>query len=372
MRPALATALLGLALILTAAAFDAEPLYVPGLAFVFISGGAALWVAAGARGVSVVRTVAARTVQEEDPVAVDLVVSSSTLALPSGVVDDPLLPQPAPLAAGKRRTVVRITVRFSRRGRKLLAPPRVVVRDPFGLATRVVGESSSSDEVLVLPRVLPIESPAAGGEGDAIGLRRGRPWVAAEIDLDGLRPHRPGAPASRIHWAAFARTGELLERRLRADSDTRPLVVLDPRGGGDGVADFEADLDAALRATASLCVHLAHTGGCALLLPGDRRPVVIEPGLHGWPRIHVRLALVDSLGAPAIGGLASRRGPVLYVAARRMHRPPRALAHAPGGGRVLVVPGTLAGRTAAFRVGGCTGYELTASPGRRARYGAVA
>ena len=34
--------------------------------------------------------------------------------------------------------------------------------------------------------------------------------------------------------------------------------------------------------------------------------------------------LVDGSMRPALGTLASRRGPVLYVAARRIHRPPRA------------------------------------------------
>jgi hypothetical protein len=51
---------------------------------------------------------------------------------------------------------------------------------------------------------------------------------------------------------------------------------------------------------------------------------------------------------------------VLYVAARRGARPPRALAAAPGGGRLLVVPGSLAGRSATFTVAGCSGYELSA------------
>ena len=53
MRPAAATALLGLVLTLTAATFDAEPLYVPGAAFVALAAGAVLWVVAGARGVLV-------------------------------------------------------------------------------------------------------------------------------------------------------------------------------------------------------------------------------------------------------------------------------------------------------------------------------
>ncbi|HWH94992.1 MAG TPA: hypothetical protein VNT03_14115, partial [Baekduia sp.] len=71
-----------------------------------------------------------------------------------------------------------------------------------------------------------------------------------------------------------------------------------------------------------------------------------------------------------LAGLATRRGPIVYVAARRLTRPPRALAHAPGGGRVLVVPDEIAGRRAAFAVAGCLGYEL--SEARRGAEVAVA
>jgi uncharacterized protein (DUF58 family) len=185
--------------------------------------------------------------------------------------------------------------------------------------------------------------------------------VAAEIELDGLRPAREGTSASRMYWPSLAKGGELLERRLRADSDTRPLVVLDPRA-----AATEEELDAAVRAAASLAVHLAHAGGCALLIPGDRRPVALDPGLVGWTHLHARLALVDGDAPPPVSGLAARRGPIIYVAARRLTRPPRALAHAPGGGRVLVVPAPIAGRRAAFTVAGCTGYELSEARRRAA------
>jgi hypothetical protein len=139
-------------------------------------------------------------------------------------------------------------------------------------------------------------------------------------------------------------------------------VLLDPRG-----AACDEDLDAAVRAAASLTVHLSRAGGCALLLPGDRRPVVIEPTLGGWPHAHARLALVDGSMRPSLGALAGRRGPVLYVAARSIHRPPRALANAPGGGRILVIPGALAGRRPSFSVAGCHGYELS---GARAAHAA--
>jgi uncharacterized protein (DUF58 family) len=155
-----------------------------------------------------------------------------------------------------------------------------------------------------------------------------------------------------------------MERRLRADGDTRPLVVVDPRAPA-----CEEDLDAAVRAAASLAVHLAREGGCALLIPGDRRPALLDQTLGGWSHLHARLALVDGRALPALSGVATRRGPILYIAARRLTRPPRALAHAPGGGRLLVVPGTIAGRRAEFSVAGCHGYELSDG---HARAGAAA
>ncbi len=360
MRPAAGTAALGLTLLLCAAAFDAEPLYVPAVAFLLLAGGAAGWVWIAARGLRISRRVPARTVVEDDGVLIEIAVRSGLILLPAGAVRDPLLKELAPLAAGRRETVVRINAHFARRGRKVLKAPSVLVSDPFGLAVReVVAEDEA--EVLVLPKILPVTSAAPAGDGDMLGLRRGRPWVAAEIDLDGVRPHRPGTAASRIVWPAYARTGELIERRMRADTDTRPLVVLDPRG-----AATEEDLDAAVRAAGSLAVHLARAGGCAVLLPGDRRPVGLEQTLAAWGRLHVRLALVDGDTTPALSALGSRRGPVLYVTASRSGRAPRALALAPGGGRLLVVPGTLKHRAPAFSVGGCTGYELSRSPVRTA------
>jgi uncharacterized protein (DUF58 family) len=363
MRPAAVTAILGLVLTLVAATFDAEPLYVPGVAMLLLAGFTTLWVHVGSRGVRVTRTVGARRTIEEQPVHVDLVVSSGRVPLPSGLIVDDLLPSPARMVSGRQRTEVRINARFARRGRKVLPPPHIIVSDPFGLATRVVYAADAA-EVLVLPRLEPVVTPPGSGDGSGLSARRGRPSIAAEVDLDGLRPYRPGAAASRIYWQGLARGGDLMERRLRADGDTRPLVVLDPRR-----PVREQDLDAAVRAAASLCVHLARAGGCALLLPGDRRPTMLEPTLTAWPHLHVRLALVDDRSGPNVAGLAARRGPLLYVAALAPARPPRALQHAIGGGRYLIVPGgdgigdrpgeRRSGRRAVFAVAGCTGYELT-------------
>ena len=358
---------LGVALLLVAALFDAEPVYVPAVVFLVLGVGCRAWVASGARGVKVGRSLLAPRVVEHDPLPVEIVLTSSRVALPSCVVEDPLIDAPIAVRGGRRTAAVRVEVRFDRRGRKRLDPPTAVVRDPLGLARRAI-PGERRDEVLVLPRIEPIRlAPDGGGRAGAIS-RKTRPGIApaAEVDIDGLRPHREGAPASRIHWQTFARTGELVERRLRPEGDTRPLVLLDARG-----ESLDA-LDAAVRAAASLCVHLAELGGCALLLPGEHRPTPLEQGLSGWPHLHARLAVVEPGGSPALTGLAQRRGAIFYVAARVLRRTPPVLAHAPSAGRVLVVPGVMSGRRASFEVAGCTGYDLAPVRPRRRKGSEVA
>jgi uncharacterized protein (DUF58 family) len=315
----------------------------------------------GSAGVTVERTVAAACVAEDQPVEVRVRVRAGLTPLLTGTVEEDLLTAPVALMPGRREMALRISATFARRGRRVLAPVRVVVRDPLGLAARTV-VSGAPAEVLVLPRVHPVTTLGAGGEGGMLSPRAGRPRMAAEVELDGVRPHRPGAPASRIQWSVFARTGELWERKLLADADARPLLVLDPRTSG--AEDPEGALDAAVRALASLAVALAREGGCSVLLPGDRRPARIEPGLHAWPRVHVRLALIADEGtAPSMAGVAGRSGPVVYVAARPAARTPRAL-QGGGGVRVLVTPTAPAatpGRRTLFTVAGCTGQLLRES-----------
>jgi uncharacterized protein (DUF58 family) len=361
----LGLACLGLLLVVVAGTFDAEALYVPGVAFAVLAPASAAWVALAARGVRVTRTLAARRIVEEEPLEVRVRAGVGKLPLPGGMLEDELLGEGVELPLGMRGSRVRIHARFVRRGRRALRAPEVLVRDPLGLAERVV-RGPEDQEVLVLPRIEPIRrAPGAGGDGTV--RRGGRPAIAAEVELDGVREHQPGSPASRIYWPALARGSGLMERRLRSETDATPLVVLDTRGAGG--EEHRDALDAAVRAAASLTVALARQGAVGVLLPGDRRPTVLDASLGGWPHLHARLALVEAAAPPNLAALAARVGPVLYVAARPPSRTPRALAHAPASGRTLVVPGTLPGRRPVFSVAGCTGYD--ASPAR-VRRGAAA
>jgi uncharacterized protein (DUF58 family) len=351
MRSALGCAALGVLLLIVAGTFDAEPLYVTGSALMLLGLGALAWIRAGAWGASIRREVGARSVLEEQPLPVRIDVSAGKLPLPPGWIDEPLLPEPVRFRPGRRHARVRVEVTFARRGRRHLPPPALVLRDPFGLAQQVVSGRESA-ELLVLPRLFPVRATGGGGEAMPAHARAAL-IAAAETELDGLRPAREGSPASRIHWQSFARGAGLMERKLISEADSRPLVVLDPRAPASSEA-----LDAAVRAAASLTIHFARRQGCALLLPGDRRAVVIEPDLLAWPQAHVRLALADERTGPSLVAAQNRRGLVVLVAARALDRPPRGLGRTPGG-CLLVMPATLPNRRPVLEVAGCNGYPAT-------------
>lgn len=358
MGRALGASLLGIGLLLSGAAFDSPSLHVPGAALLTLGAGAAVWVGLASVGAQVRRVEGPATVVEEEAYPLRIEYRSGLVPAPGGELCEPLLAAPVRLGLTDSRHI-RVDVRFARRGRRELAPARVVLQDPLRLAT-AVRTSGAAAEVIVLPRMEPVVDAEGGGRA---GFGGGTPAAApgGELELDGLRPYRPGTPGSRIHWPTVARTGELVERRLVAGEETRPLVVLDTRS-----PESEEALDMAVRAAASLTVALARAGGCGLLLPGDRRPAEVDPALGDWQSLHVRLALVEERREAPAAARVQRAGSIFWVAASAGGRVPLGLERAGAVTRWLVTPAARAG-PGAFTVAGCAGYSL----GRGARRAAA-
>jgi uncharacterized protein (DUF58 family) len=338
---------LGLALCLAAAGFAATSLYLPGIALLLIAAAAASWVSIAARAARLVRSISSIAVEERQPLAISVSLVRARVPLP-GAELRAWAGGPALRMAGPDGGTVSDAARFARRGRHRLGPASLLVRDPLGLCGRVI--VSADDEVLVLPRVEPVRFIELGGEPTIFGRHMARAPVAGATEVDSLQPHQPGAPASRIHWPTVARTATLMERRLVADGDEAPFVVVDPSEPSSTAA-----LDQAVRAAASLCVHLALLGGCVLLLPGDRRPARIDPTLHGFPEAHARLALLaPEAGAPPLGCLTGANV-VLWVTAATGAAILQAL-RAPV--RYLVSPHPQARWRVQFTIACCAGQQL--------------
>jgi uncharacterized protein (DUF58 family) len=354
---------LGIALILAGAGFGTSSLYVAGVGLCALVAVAVAWVEL-ARPRRLIRAPGPNRIVEGEPYPLELTTVGARVPPPSGVLGDPVLDRPVELGPRWRGRLV-VQPLLEGRGLRRLGPAVLEIRDPLGIWSRRV-ESAPAGDLLVLPRIEPVIASGSGASGsrrrqagaidDAVAASRSD-LRAIELEVDGLRPYREGTPASRIHWPAVARSGELIERRLVAGSDTAPLVVCDSVR-----PDSEEALDAAVRAAASLCVHLAGVGGCSLLVCGERRALEIDADLHSWPQAHARLALVEpAVAPPVISGL--RTGVIFWVAARAAARLPDSLRSTPSP-RFLVLPG--ASPAAVFTVAGCCGIR-TGRASRRVR-----
>ncbi len=376
-QPALRVALAGVALTTAALTFGAAPLLVPGVAFLVLGCACVAWVAWTAGRLRVSHGDFATRVVEGQPLEVSARIvgaqrpgRSRRRRLPHTLrgVDLHHAFAAGPVSLSGRRPRRALDLMFSTtargRGRVRIGQPWLTVSDPLGLARAIrVGEGGSR-ELLVLPRTEPVRWVLGRSAGGARvrSLPFGEPSGAG--DLDGLRPYRDGAPATRIHWPALARGAGLQELLLVEDAPSIPVIVLDPRT--EPGAEGTRQLDAAVRAAASLALDLGRRGGVRVMLPGVRGPLTVTAGLAGWPNVHVALALVAP-GAPQSPPPVlpqTSRGLLIYVstgvaqvATRRWND-----------GLLLVAPVTAEpGPDTVLQVAGCAGRLVRAGGYRSAR-----
>lgn len=352
---------LATSLVVAGLGFDSISMLVCGAALAALVLGATTWVATAAAGTRLERLPGPVRMTEDEAFPLRVRIERSGPPLPPAEIIDPLLARPLAVAS-RGAAVVSVAAPAPGRGRRALTGPVLALTDPLGLCSRNV-EGSGGGELLVLPRIeaVRLAGGAAGREdgwldgldhgGDGAGLEGG----AIDLEMDGLRPYRPGSPASRIHWRTVARTGEMFERRFVAGADAAPLIVLDASepAGAD-------ELDCAVRAAASLCFHLARRGGCAILLSDRATPSLVDPRLRAWPEAHARLALAEA-GDPVPRPRRSRgRTATFWVTAATAASGARAAARRLPGA-YLVSPEPLGGAPVAFTVAGCSGQRAGAA-----------
>jgi uncharacterized protein (DUF58 family) len=339
MSRAAATAALGVAFCLLAELLGVYAFLVPGLALVALALGTQIVVRAMCWRVRLVREPLIASAEEGARLRVRTRVRGPRALRLSGEF--------AMLAESEARPrrwldgeVHEVNALARRRGLHEVEPSLLRFADPFGLCER--GALSKPTRLLVLPRVERIRRADLARLGGSESVRR--PLTTAAGELDDLRRADSYASVGRIHWLTTARTGTLMERRLRPESDALPLVVLDGRdcAGADA-------FDAAVRATASISRALARAGGCTLLLPPERRPHRLDRALASWPRIHRRLALIEPSGALAWDAIRGA-SVVLWVSASA---DPQALAHPGRSVCFIVSPFPRAHADVLFMVAGC-------------------
>jgi uncharacterized protein (DUF58 family) len=347
---------LGAALALAGLAFEVAALLVPGLALLLLGLVLPAWVRLARIGARVERAEPPSRVVEDETFELAYEVRAGWAPM-RATLDDPLLGAPASVIVPvpRRSVMLGASGRIPRRGRHPVPPPSLRISEPLELRRGQAPGTGPEGSILVLPRIEAVEGPDGGPGPSAGALRSGGGDLAAaglrespaDPEIDGLRPYRAGAPASRIYWPALARGGELLERRIAAGGGSAPLVALDVSGRAS-----EDAVDRAVRAAASLSFHLARAGGVEVLLPGGARRLAVDAGLSAWADVHARFALVTAGdGAPSARELP-REAPVFWVSAAG--EPARALLAF--GYLILAEP--LPDRAVAFRIAGCSAHVL--------------
>ncbi len=339
--------LTGVLLCAAAVVLGVPALYIPGVAALLATAAARLWVSHLARRTHLTLSCAAPSADEGEPVAVSVRVERGLLPFPGGTLRP--WPGAAELALPLGRTLESTgNAVIPRRGRHRVGPARVRIADPFGLCAREL--ASDSAELLVLPRIHRIEASALAFLEGLGGSRREPPQA-----LDSLRAHRPGSPAARIHWPTVARTGVLMERSLRAEDEPRVLIELDTTR-----PDSEGELDMAVRAAASLCLHLARRGGCLVALGDDPHPTLLGSDLQGWMALLARMAVLEARTTARRAPSAERGRSLIRVTASSDP------AGSPAGAHCRVCPRAAPGAPAMFEIAGCAVQFLTGRSGQQA------
>lgn len=152
-----------------------------------------------------------------------------------------------------------------RRGEFKVGMTRLELQDVFGLLPMGFDLRRlpyyRQKTLLALPRVREFRLPAGPGES---AIRRGRSASGAgQEELSYLRDWAPGDRLSRVHWAATAKTGELLTRQYQDPAGGGCLIYFDCRRLDDGPADRLMECAATL-----LCAHLEQGEPVALRAEG--------------------------------------------------------------------------------------------------------
>jgi uncharacterized protein (DUF58 family) len=201
------------------------------------------------------------------------------------IVPDAAGPSPA---APPRFTVHRLSSRGGARltyplhprlrGAHAIGPLATTVGDPLGLA-EFVRSLGGTDQLLVLPRVVPLEgapAPMAGGEGTggAAAAHQGH----GDPDV-GVREYRYGDELRRVHWRSTARHDEITVRLEERPWRGGTTILLDRRDAAHRGRGPDASLEFAVSMAASIAAHLVGRGMPVGIVTEDGAPVCAGSGL---------------------------------------------------------------------------------------------
>ncbi len=133
----------------------------------------------------------------------------------------------AGLGAG-RTTTLHYPLAGETRGRYVVGPLRVRVRDAFGVAQRL-RRYSNTDEVVVYPRIEPLGGPANPGSPRGSGSSDVRRLFTVGDEFYTMREYVQGDDLRQVHWPSTAHRQTLMVRQQEQPWQAQATVFCDTR-----------------------------------------------------------------------------------------------------------------------------------------------
>ncbi len=149
-------------------------------------------------------------------------------------------------------------IRLERRGIVRLPAIQTTTAFPFGLFVKAT-RPMAGEEVLVLPRIVPLPADVLQGVDEA-GVSA-RPVRGPGADLHNLRLFRVGDDPRLIHWKQSAKLDRPMVKELESEEGGRiTLLLVDPAPSPEKPDEVER-LEHDITFVASLAAHLLRGGG---------------------------------------------------------------------------------------------------------------
>jgi uncharacterized protein (DUF58 family) len=202
---------------------------------------------------------------------------------------------------GRKRAMWRARSTCKQRGRFQLGPVTATSGDPFGLfRSRVT--LSSSNELLVLPRVLPITGFALFSGGLPGRGRSSRRALQTTTNATTIREYSAGDALSRIHWRSSAHYNKLMVKEFDQDPAVDAWIFLDLRDAvqaGEGEHSTE-EYGVCIAATVATYL-LRQDLSVGMIVNGQKREfVALDRGDRQVERILELMAVVTAGPGPEL------------------------------------------------------------------------
>lgn len=202
---------------------------------------------------------------------------------------------------GRKRAMWRARTRCRLRGRFQLGPVTATSGDPFGLFRKKI-LLGTSQEILVLPRVLPITNFALFTGGLPGRGRSSRRALQTTTNATTIRDYVAGDALSRIHWRSSAHYNKLMVKEFDLDPAVDAWIFLDLHDvvqAGEGEHSTE-EYGVTIAATVATYL-LRHDLSVGLIVNGRSREFLsLDRGDRQIERVLELLAVVEAGPGPEL------------------------------------------------------------------------